>query len=104
MSYVCTGAPCRTAARPPTRMNSTPPSVRLRSAVDSLFSFIQLANRQDISDSVFEELQPLSRGKRQHPANQRQIHAIFAVLRPGRGRLVHLLPVRGEDIEFVAFF
>src|ERR1035441_5380360 len=77
---VPTGAPCSTAASPPTTANSTPPSCRARSAVRKLLSGIQFSDGEDRIHVVLQELEALRRRQREHPADQRQVDAIFAVI------------------------
>src|SRR5947207_1042189 len=78
-SNVFSGAPLRTAATPPTTMNSTPASTNARRVAVNLWSGIQFADRQDVVQMIFQDLKPLGGSQRPHPANQRQINAVFAV-------------------------
>src|SRR5580692_1665549 len=67
-------------------MKSTPPSRRARSVAVKSLSGIQLANGQDAIGLILHELEPLGGRERQHPANQGQIDAVFAVF--GQGRII----------------
>src|SRR5580693_148465 len=92
VSNVSTGAPFKTAARPPTRMKSIPPSCSARRVAISLPSGIQLANRQDVVHALFQKFDALGRREREHPADQREIHAVRAIIR--QAVRLHLLVYR----------
>src|SRR6266478_552044 len=54
---------------------------RVRRVANSLLSGIQLPNRQDLVDPFFKKLQAFGWCERKRPADKRQVHAVFAVLR-----------------------
>src|SRR5579871_309775 len=83
-SNVFTGAPRNTADNPPTRMKSTCASANARRIAENLVS-IQFADREDFIRVAFGEFEPLGRSEREHPADQRQIDAVRAVIRLRRG-------------------
>lgn len=55
MSKVCTGAPCRTAATPPTTMKRTSGAERSASAAIDLTAGIPFGNLDDVVHPIFEE-------------------------------------------------
>ena len=75
------GAPCRIAASPPTTTNRMSLPQRSLRAGSSLPCGIPFSNLQNVVDPVFQELQALQRGKRKHPPDQAQVHAVLAVIR-----------------------
>src|SRR5262249_15327224 len=86
MSKVLTGAPLRTAATPPTTINSTPPSQRARKKGSILGAAIQLPGPVNKVLMILQHLQPLSGRHRKHRPDQRQIYAVLGVL--GRWRIL----------------
>src|SRR5712691_6865032 len=52
----------------------------VRRVANSLLSGIQLANRQDFVDSLFKEPQAFLWCEGKRPADDRQVHAVFAVI------------------------
>jgi hypothetical protein len=46
---------------------------------------ISRSNGADVGDALFEKFDSFGRGQREHPANQAQVHAVFAVVRRRSG-------------------
>src|ERR1017187_315089 len=80
-SRVWMGAPFSTPASPPTMTKSAPDSRSRRKISRNLVCTIEPAHFFKVGGMLFEDLQPFGGRKRKHPADERQIHSVFAIVR-----------------------